>query len=333
MPCGADSARCHRPWAKTICAPQRNALPPKRRRCPSSTWRRKARAARDELDAENIGRRDQEQRDAEYLTITRRGDGMYDVSGRLRAESAMVLSTATDAIISPRRGGPRFVDKEKAAEQEKLAAEDDRTIGQMMVDALVDLVQVAVATPVQVPNSLAGGDTSRSTLCGTPKAVSGAGYFEGHPDAVSKRIIEPYLCNSETSVVGFEQGLPVDSSTDQRLFNRRQRRALAARWGGCAFTDCDRPPPWTEAHHTKPWATGHHKTETADGILLCAHHHRLLHNNGWRIVRDGNDYFLHAPDGRVTRLESKSPAYRQHQSIATGRLAGNPLRAPAALPG
>jgi hypothetical protein len=287
----------------------------------------KARAARDELDAENIARRDQEQRAAEYLSITLRGDGMYDVYGRLRPESAMVLKTATDAIISPRRGGPRFVDKEKAAEQERRAAEDDRTMGQMMVDALVDLVQVAVAASAGAELTGGKGLVTLHAVRDADGDVA-AGYIEGHLDAVSNEILERYLCNSETTVVGFEHGLPVDSSTDQRLFNRRQRRALAARWGGCAIPDCDRPPPWAEAHHLKPWATGHHKTETADGILLCAHHHRLLHNNGWRIIRVGNDYVLHLPDGTVTLLESKSPAYRQHQPDLKSRLARGAL-APA----
>ena len=47
---------------------------------------------------------------------------------------------------------------------------------------------------------------------------------------------------------------------------------------GCRAEGCDRPPSWTEAHHlTKPWAEGG-KTDLADGILLCGHHHRLAHH-------------------------------------------------------
>ncbi len=46
---------------------------------------------------------------------------------------------------------------------------------------------------------------------------------------------------------------------------------------------CDRPPGWCEAHHAKqPWAIG--KTTNLDeGVLLCAHHHRTVHRDGWAI--------------------------------------------------
>jgi hypothetical protein len=272
----------------------------------------RSRAARDDLDAANIAARDAEQRDQRFLSITPRLDGMYNVRGLLDAESAAVINAATDAIIRPRRGGPRFVDKEKAAEQERVALEDERTIPQMMVDALVDLVSVAVATDDGAVLTGGKGQVILHTVRNTDGSV-GAGYFEGQLDAVSREILERHLCDDSSATVGFEHGLPVDSSTDQRLFNRRQRRALAARWGGCGFTGCDRPPPWTEAHHIRHWAEGNHKTETADGILLCRYHHMLLHNNGWRIDRVGNNYYLHAPDGTVTRLESKSPLYRKHR--------------------
>ncbi len=237
---------------------------------------------------------------------------MYWLNGLLDPESAMVVRAATDAIIAPRRGGPRFVDKEKAALQEKSSLDDERSIPQMMVDALVDLVSIAVATD---EGAVLTGNKGHVTLHAVQRAEGTvtAGYFEGHLDAVSAEIVERALCDGTESVVGFEHGNAVDSSSDQRLFNRKQRRALAARWGGCAFPDCDRPPSWTEAHHIRHWSSGHHKTEAADGVPLCRHHHMLLHNNGWSIVRIGVEYYLHAPDGSVTRLESKSPLYRSHR--------------------
>lgn len=290
----------------------------------------KARAARDELEVENVARREQAQREAEYLSITRRADGMFWVNGLLRPESAAVLTTASDSIIAPRRGGPRFVEKEKAAEQERLTVEDTRTPGQLMVDALVDLVQIAISTPDGV--ELTGGKAAVTIHAAREEDGGvGVGYFEGQLDAVSEATLQRYL-NSEIDVIGFQKGLPIDAVTAQRLFNRRQRRALAARWGGCAFPDCDRPPSWTEAHHITPFAQSP-KTETVDGVLLCRHHHMLLHNNGWLITRDGNDYTLHGPNGTRVLLESKSPAYLQHERRRRARLtAAAPLQAPEKSP-
>jgi hypothetical protein len=70
----------------------------------------------------------------------------------------------------------------------------------------------------------------------------------------------------------------LDLGREQRLFNRAQRIAMTLRDKGCRAEGCDRPPSWTEAHHlTKPWAEGG-RTDLADGILLCGHHHRLAHH-------------------------------------------------------
>ena len=61
---------------------------------------------------------------------------------------------------------------------------------------------------------------------------------------------------------------------------------------------CDRPPSWTEAHHIDEWAADHGLTNIADGILLCKRDHLRLHNDGWKITRDGAaTYWLIPPPG------------------------------------
>ena len=82
----------------------------------------------------------------------------------------------------------------------------------------------------------------------------------------------------------------------QRLFSAQQRIALAARDGGCRFPGCDRPPSFTEAHHITPWSRGG-RTDVNDGILLCRHHHLLVHNNGWEIRRRGHGFAVLPPPG------------------------------------
>jgi hypothetical protein len=288
-----------------------------------------ARAARDELDAQNIVDRERAQREARWFTLTRQADGMYFGRGQFDPESARIIIAATDGIIAPRRGGPRFVDKEKAAEQERLATEDKRTIPQMMVDALVDLVQVAVQTDEGRVLTGSNAQVRVHVLKDTLETGNGAAYFEGHPDAISSASAQRFSCGTETVFVDFDRGFAIDVGWDQRLFTKKQRAAIAARDGGCIFTKCDRPPSWTEVHHINGWAAEKGRTDTADGVLLCRHHHMLLHNNGWKITRVGTSYFLHAPDGEVTPLESKSPLYRQHGGGAPP--AGPPDQSSASL--
>src|SRR3712207_7604787 len=67
---------------------------------------------------------------------------------------------------------------------------------------------------------------------------------------------------------------------------------ICVRDGGCLWPGCDRPPAWCEAHHINQWKRDHGRTDIADGVLLCKHHHLLLHNNGWDIVREGGTYTL-----------------------------------------
>jgi hypothetical protein len=90
--------------------------------------------------------------------------------------------------------------------------------------------------------------------------------------------------------------LPLDLGRQNRLFTRAQRIALAHRDGGCAFPGCDRPPGWCEAHHVNPWSQGG-ATNLEDGILLCASHHRLIHNTNWRIriIPDQTPEFIPPP--------------------------------------
>jgi hypothetical protein len=69
------------------------------------------------------------------------------------------------------------------------------------------------------------------------------------------------------------------------------RRALDARDRGCAFPGCDRPPKWCISHHIVHWeALG--ETSTTNLVLLCGHHHRVIHHHGWNVHI--------APDGLPT---------------------------------
>jgi hypothetical protein len=271
-----------------------------------------ARQTRDALDEAGIVDRAARLRERRYLRLTRRTDGMTSLSGLLDPESAAIVTAAYDGATSPRRGGPRFVDSEELAKADALRA-DERSVDQIAADAFVELVRLGAAVepgkilPVRRPEVVV-----RVTMADLDRRA-GSGTFDGQTSPVSLPAVERQIC--ETGIVPVQFGDDnriVNIGVKQRLFTQRQRVALAERDRGCRFEGCDRPPSWTEAHHIQHWEDGG-PTSIANGILLCRHHHLLVHDKGWTIRRDpspgtspeepraGNGWIIEPPPG-IPRL-------------------------------
>nr|MDT0663331.1 DUF222 domain-containing protein [Micromonospora sp. DSM 115978] len=88
-------------------------------------------------------------------------------------------------------------------------------------------------------------------------------------------------------------GQVLDVGRQRRLFTGPLRRALVLRDGGCAFPGCDRPPRWCDGHHIIAWHHGGHTTLN-NAVLLCGHHHRLIHTGQWQVhlAPDGHPEFI-----------------------------------------
>ena len=111
-----------------------------------------------------------------------------------------------------------------------------------------------------------------------PQAPGGPAFL--HPVAVARVACDAQL----TALLLDEHGVVVDLGRTRRLFTPQQRRLLAARDGGCRWVGCDRPPAHTDAHHLISWLDGG-ATDLANALLLCRHHHRAVHENGWTLQR------------------------------------------------
>jgi hypothetical protein len=275
----------------------------------------RARELRDVLDAEGVAAREDARRERRYLHLRAQDDGMTRISGLLDPESAAIVRGAVDAIVSPRRGGPRFVDSE--ADRSGAGPDDARTIPQMVVDALVDLVRIAGFAD---PGKMLGGRRPAVQLVVAERDLRegrDVANIEGQVDAVSAATARRHVCDAGVVAALFDDdGQAVNVGRDQRLFNHRQRVGMAARDGGCRFPGCNRPPSWTEAHHIDEWLLDHGKTDIADGILLCRHHHLLTHNNGWKVQRSGGGYWVVPPasvdaERRPIAAPSRSAALRR----------------------
>jgi hypothetical protein len=256
----------------------------------------RARRVRDLLDEAGVAGREEALREKRCLTLYPQADGTTRISGILDPESAARLTAAIDAATSPRRGGPRFLDPASRDRAERLLA-DPRTIPQIALDALVDLLSLGVAgDSTHIVGSQKPTVHLHVTATDLDRRAGGA-QFEGQTAAVSIATAERHVCATGFVPILFDKDgdQVMNVGRDERLFTRRQRIGLAARDGGCRFPDCDRPPGWTEAHHINEWDRDHGRTDIADGILLCRHHHMLVHNNGWQVTRTGTEYFVVPP--------------------------------------
>ncbi|MBN9607193.1 MAG: DUF222 domain-containing protein [Actinomycetales bacterium] len=244
-----------------------------------------ARAERDDLDHAGIAAREAARHARRYLTLTPEPDGMTRLHGLLDPESAAVVRDVFDAVTSPRRGGPRFVDSAEAARAARIES-DPRSTGQLALDAFVALLRVAADADEGRILGRARPAVRVHVAASALLAGRGAGRIEGETAAVSLSTVQRIACEQGTIPIVLDaQRRPLDVGRAQRLFTARQRIALAARDGGCRYPGCDRPPSWCEAHHIDEWARDRGATDLADGVLLCRFHHLHVHNGGFRVRR------------------------------------------------
>jgi hypothetical protein len=278
----------------------------------------RARQIRDQLDEAGVAGREEALREKRCLNLYPQPDGTTRISGLLDPENAARLTAAIDAATSPRRGGPRFVDPTSRDRAERLLA-DPRTIPQIALDALIDLVDLGVAgDSVHVIGSHKPAVRLHVTARDLDRRA-GVAQFEGQTASVSISTAERNVCATGFVPILFDKDgeQVMNVGRNERLFTTRQRIGLAARDGGCRFPDCDRPPSWTEAHHINEWDRDHGRTDIADGVLLCRHHHLLVHNNGWQVTRAGTDYFVVPPRSiDHEQLPIQAPAKRMHARAA-----------------
>ncbi len=164
-------------------------------------------------------------------------------------------------------------------------ADEVRTPQQRRADALAGLIlgkRTAVAGPPAVRNQM----TIIVHADGSAEII-GAG-----PLPASE--VERLACISDLYGAVFStDGQPLWMGDSVRLATDDQWRALIARDGGCI--GCDADPSRCEAHHVEWSARDDGPTDIDNLALVCRHHHHLIHDKGWRVIRDGEGRWTLAP--------------------------------------
>ncbi|HXA41836.1 MAG TPA: DUF222 domain-containing protein [Candidatus Solibacter sp.] len=210
-------------------------------------------------------------------------DGMWIIDGRLDQEGGAYLSTALDAVLGPR------------------SKDDGRTPAQRRADALVDLSRRVLEEAREDEPTVRGigGQRPHLTVTATIQAL------RGEPGAPAGELIGRYPVASETvqriacdaaltPMVVDETGDPLDFGRTMRTASPPLRRAVVLSDKRCRFPGCDRSASWCDVHHLDDWARGG-RTRKKDLLLVCRPHHRLLHEGGWKLLRDSDGEVVAVP--------------------------------------
>lgn len=189
----------------------------------------------------------------------------FNLEAELPAAQGKVIAQALNRVaasipVMPDEEGEAFVDARRA-------------------DALSALASASVARDA---------DPDRATVvihADLDGLLTGTGgcEIEGGP-AVHPETVNRLLCNARSQTV-------VEDRTGNVSFVSAMRREPSAwmlrqvryRDRGCVFPGCG-ARAFTEAHHIKFWRYGG-KTELSNLALICSFHHRLVHEDGWSLVR------------------------------------------------
>ncbi|MEQ0562200.1 DUF222 domain-containing protein [Amycolatopsis sp. NEAU-NG30] len=212
------------------------------------------------------------------LSLRRKRSGVWELHGRFDDETGTRASAVLDALAQRRSTdeGP-----------------DLRSPLERYGDAFSDAMDLAANSP-ELP--MQAGERAHVMVAisledlktGIGKAILGD---TGSISAAEARL-HACDCMIIPAVLG-SHSEPLDVGRLRRLVPPGIRRALYLRDRGCAFPGCHRPPRHCQGHHIRHWSEGG-PTELGNLVLMCAHHHRLLHRSGWevRIAADGLPEFL-----------------------------------------
>jgi hypothetical protein len=205
-------------------------------------------------------------REARYLTLRREGE-MMRVSGWFDIESGERLLAGLEP--GPARAG------------------DTRSTPARRADILLEMMEGSSQRPsISV---LVSAETLIDGMPGVSETSNGV--------YLTMDEIRRISCDASlTRIVFGPDSRPLDVGRTKRLVTPAQRLAVMARDLHCVFPTCDRPERWCDVHHLIPWhADG--PTAIDNLVLLCRHHHTLVHEAGWTITGTPCDLRFFRPDG------------------------------------
>ena len=261
-------------------------------------------------------------------------DGGVVLKARLPADQGAIVVKALEHAMERRFREGRGSDREAAegpADPGRVSEETaviplPEPIGLRRADALAEVAETYLANDSRVSTTADRFQVvvhvSAETLKDEPDATT-TGDALGDADLahvedgphVSAETARRVACDAGiVKLTESDDGEPLSIGRKSRAIPPAIRRALKVRDGGCRFPGCTHTR-FVDGHHIVHWAddgeTGLHNL-----VLLCRHHHRLVHEGGFRCEHAANGQVVfHAPTGENLSLQRQTTAISKHTDV------------------
>ncbi|MEK6271100.1 MAG: DUF222 domain-containing protein [Actinomycetota bacterium] len=266
-----------------------------------------------------------------YLTWYWDEDGSLCLRARLPAEEgALVLEAlheSRDALFRERDGsergpaGPRSGDGPAGPQGPPDPDRQREHPRPTNADAICAMAETALA---RGPTPLRGPERHQLTVDVDLDSLvhddRGAVHVRDGP-ALAPETARRLGCDASMVAIANSGGEVLSVGRRTRSIPPHIRRALDARDKGCRFPGCE-SRRWVDAHHIHHWARGG-ETSLVNLVVLCRHHHRLVHEGGFSVRRTpAGELEFRRPDGRVIPASPPLPPPRRRsaQPIPAGPL-------------
>ena len=190
---------------------------------------------------------------------------------------------------------------------EGLPEDPDRDYFAARADALVVMAQGAGAPG---EGEVAMSSTHQVLVHVDASVLDGLGGESDYALPTVKRL----CCSGELTPVIKSGETVLDVGRKHRVVPPKMRQALMARDRQCQFPGCHHVK-YLDAHHIEHWCDGG-ETKLDNLILLCTHHHTLMHEGGFMLKPRAGKFYFARPDGRP--IESPSSAEDRGQNLQFG---------------